>query len=143
MREDPDPAVAAPSQVLEGSFAIRGKRGDDEAAAALEREHPAPQLGRERVARLVDDGERHVAQVAIQRVSEDDEVEDRKEHRGDDQDRLSPQRQVGALADGNDPEKREARPARNAANALRRDVRRAPGRLHRPAQFSPRSARPV
>ena len=114
-------------------------------ASAFEREHGPPALGGKRVARLVDDRDRHVLELSVEGVAENSEIDDRKEHGRDDQDRLAPEGQVGALADGEDSEEGETRPARDPRRRPSRDFARVAGRFDRVAHatVSSRSALPV
>ena len=145
VRQHPDRPVSPGSQVGERLFAVGRKRGDDEVASAFEREHGAPALGGERVARLVDYRDRHVLELSVEGVAENREIDDRKEHRRNDQDRLAPEGQIGALADGEDSEQGETRPARDPRRRPFPDFARATGRFDRAAHptVSSRSALPV
>jgi len=117
------------SELAERFVAIRREGRHDQVAPGLEREHAPPALGRERVAGLVHDREREIDELAVQGIAEDGEVHERKEHRRDDEHRLPPQRQVRALADGEDPEQRESGPPRDPAGSRPRDLGRSSGRF--------------
>jgi hypothetical protein len=71
-----------------------------------------------------------MSKLSVERIAEHEEIDEREEHRRDDQDGLTPQRQIGALADRRDPEERAHRPARRPRSVLA---------LHQ----SPRRPRPV
>src|SRR5262249_62056655 len=73
-----------------------------EPAPRLESHTAAPARGRQAIACLVDDGEWNMAKLPVHGVAEHEEVDERKDHRRDDQNRLSPESQVSALTDRRD-----------------------------------------
>ena len=110
--KDPDSAEAPAPEVLERRGAVGAERRVHEVPSGLKRQNPAAALRRQGVARFVHDGERQLHELAVQRVSEDEQVDEREEHRRDEQNRLPPESEVGALADRRDPENDEPQAAR-------------------------------
>ena len=106
------------------------KRRLDETASGFQGQHSPPAFRRVGVAGLVHDGERQPLERTVHGVPEDDEVDQRKEHRRDDEHGLPPEREERALPDRGHAEVCEPEPAR------RRPL--FPRALH-----ASRSARPV
>src|SRR5262249_18696596 len=129
-RGDPDAAVRPAAGPRERLLAGYEEYGIHELAPRLERGDAAPARSGKSVARPVPHRDRQMAELSVERVAENEQIDEREEHRRDHQDRLAPERQIGALADRRDPEERPHQAARRPRSFF------AP--LH-----SPRSPRPV
>ena len=131
-RKHPDAAVPALAKSLERGRPIRHVGRRHQPPAGLEGEDSPPALGGIGVAGLVHDGERDELELAVHRVAEDQQIDDRKDHRRDHEHGLAPQRQESALTDRRDPEQRQQEAPgrlRAAAHGARRRLAQRPARV--------------